>query len=166
MRRHLTKQLHDPGSYSALCSVPLPSPVLGGRDDDTDWVARLLLSSGDGSIVASTLHCSSTLLLPSGGDGGGGNEAHGIPGRGEEDKYRGWKVQCRVDEAQCGWEEEEGESIGSRTRDMVPGAGCKLVAAGNGDGRGPGDHAADAPPSHFGEGCLSSRPPLTVVYYP
>ena len=98
--------------------------------------------------------------------GGGGNEAHGIPGRGEEDKYRGWKVQCRVDEAQCGWEEEEGESIGSRTRDMVPGAGCKLVAAGNGDGRGPGDHAADAPPSHFGEGCLSSRPPLTVVYYP
>ena len=72
VRRHLTKQLHDPGSYSALCSVPLPSPVLGGRDDDdTDWVARLLLSSGDGSIVASTLHCSSTLLLPSGGDGGG-----------------------------------------------------------------------------------------------
>jgi hypothetical protein len=98
--------------------------------------------------------------------GGGGNEAHGIPGRGEEDKYRGWKVQCRVDEVQCGWEEEEGESIGSRTRDMVPGAGCKLVAAGNGDGRGPGDRAADAPPSHFGEGGLSSRPPLTVVYYP
>jgi hypothetical protein len=53
VRRHLTKQLHEPGSYSALCSVPLPPPVLGGRDDDdTDWEARLLLSSGDGSIVA------------------------------------------------------------------------------------------------------------------
>ena len=148
-----------------------PPPILGDRDDDDadwDWVACLLSSSGDRSIMASTLRWLSTLLSPSGGDGGGARrkEAHGIHGRGEEDEYRGRKVQYGVDEAQCGWEEEEGESIGSRTRDMVPGAGCKLVAAGNGDGRGPGDHAADAPPSHFGEGCLSSRPPLTVVYYP
>ena len=131
VRRHLTKQLHDPGSYKALCSAP-PPPILGGRDDDDadwDWVACLLSSSGDRSIMASTLRWLSTLLSPSGGDGGGARrkEAHGIHGRGEEDEYRGRKVQYGVDEAQCGWEEEEGESIGSRARDRVPGAGCELV---------------------------------------
>ncbi len=85
MRRHLTKQLHDPGSYRALYSAP--PPILGGgEDNDVDWVAGLLSSSGDRSM--------------------GGKEAHGIPGRGEEDEYRGRKVQGRVDEAQCGWEEE------------------------------------------------------------
>ena len=39
-------------------------------------------------------------------------------------------------------------------------------AVGNSDGGGPGDCTADAPLLHFGEGGLSSRPPLTVVYYP
>jgi hypothetical protein len=84
------------------CSAPLPPPpVLGGGDNDNaDWVARGLSSSDNGSIVASTLRWSSASFLPSGGDRGGGEKASGSPGRGEEDKYRGWKVQGGLDEAQ------------------------------------------------------------------
>ena len=93
---------------------------------------------------------------------GGGKEAHRIPGRGEEDEYRGRKVQGGVDEAQRGREEEEGESVGSPAWDGVPGASSGAV--GDGDGRGPDDCAADAPPSRFGEGGLSSRPPSIVAY--
>jgi hypothetical protein len=43
-------------------------------DDDTDWVARSLSSSGDGSLVASTLLWLLALLSPWGGEGGGGGE--------------------------------------------------------------------------------------------
>ncbi len=50
-----------------------PPPVVGGGDDDgVDWVARGLLSSDNGSIVALTLRWSLASLSPSGGDGGGG----------------------------------------------------------------------------------------------
>ena len=69
---------------------------------------------------------------------GGGREARGIPGRGEEDEYRGRKVQGGVDEAQRRREEEEGGSSGGWARDGVPG--------------GLEDRVADAPPSRFGEG--------------
>jgi len=84
-----------------LCSAPPPSLALGDRDDDNaDWVAGGLSSSGDGSLVASTLCWSSALLSPWGGEGGGGGEeACGVPGRGEEDEDRGQKVQGGVDEA-------------------------------------------------------------------
>jgi hypothetical protein len=99
---------------------------------------------------------------PSGGDGGGGKEARGIPGRGEEDKYRGRKVQGGVDEAQRGREEEEGKSVGGRAWDGVPGASSGAVD--DGDGQGPDDRATDAPPSRFGEGSLSSLPSLIVAY--
>ena len=71
MRRYLTERLRDPGSNRALCSAP-PSVVGGGDDDYVDWVARGLLSSDNGSIVALTLRWSSASLSPSGGDGGGG----------------------------------------------------------------------------------------------
>jgi hypothetical protein len=117
--------------------------------------------------VASTLRWSSASLLPLGGDRGGGEKARGSPGRGEEDKYRGWKVQGGVDEAQRRREEEEDESVGGRDRDGVPGAGGEL---GRGGRRrrlgawGPGDCAADAPPSRFGEGGLSSRSQAIIAY--
>ena len=56
VRRYLTKRLHDPGSNRALCSAPLPPPALdSGDNDDADWVADGLTSSGDGSLLASTL---------------------------------------------------------------------------------------------------------------
>ncbi len=129
MRRYLTERLRDPGSDRALCSAP-PPPIVGGVDDDVDWVARGLLSSSDGSIVASTLRWSSTSLSPSGGVGGGGREARGIPGRGEEDEYRGRKVQDGVDEAQRGREEEEGDSGDGWARDGVLGAGDELGRGG------------------------------------
>jgi len=74
-----------------------------------------------------------------------------------------------VDEAQHRREEEEGESVGGRDRDGVPGTGSRgrgvsSGAAGDGDAWGPDDHAADAPPSHFGEGGLSSRPHAIIAY--
>jgi hypothetical protein len=99
VRRYPSERLHDPGSDRALCSPPLPAPTLdGGDDDDTDWMARGLTSSGDGFLVASMLRWSAALLLPWGGEGGGGGtEACGIPGGGEEDKDRGREVQGEVD---------------------------------------------------------------------
>ena len=68
-----------------------------------------------------------------------------------------------MDEAQRRREEEEGESVGGRDRDGVPGASSG--AAGDGEAWGPDDRAADAPPSRFGEGGLSSRP-QTIIAYP
>jgi len=124
VRRHLTKQLRDPGSDRVICAPPC------GDDDNADWVACGLTSSENGSIVASTLCWSSASLLPSGGDRGGGKKAHGSPGRGEEDKYRGWKVQGGVDEAQHRRKEEEGESVSGRDRDGVPGTGGELGCSG------------------------------------
>ena len=102
--------------FCALPPAPPAPPALGGGDDDdADWVARGLSSSGDGSLVASTLRWSSALLSPWGGEGrGGGKEACGIPGGGEEDEDRGREVQGGVDEAQRGWEEEGGGSVGGR----------------------------------------------------
>jgi hypothetical protein len=130
VRRHLTKQLHDPGSYKALCSAPPPHSGRQGRQQRglglgglPPVVLRRQVHHGiDAALVVN-------IVVAIGGRRGGARrkEAHGIPGRGEEDEYRGRKVQCGVDEAQCGWEEEEGKSIGSRARDRVPGAGCELV---------------------------------------
>ena len=58
-----------------------PSPLTALEDDNEgDWVARGLLSSGDGSLVASTLHWSLALLSSWEGEGrGGGEEACRIP---------------------------------------------------------------------------------------
>jgi len=132
VRRYLTEQLHDPGSDRALCSAPLPPPTLdGGDDDDADWVARGLTSSGDGSLVASTLRWSAVLLSPWGGEGGGGGEeACGISGGGEEDKDQGREIQGGVDEAQRRREEEGSGSVGGRDPYGVPGAGGKLGRGG------------------------------------
>ena len=73
-----------------FCALPPAPPALGSRDDnDADWVARGLSSSGDGSLVASTLRWSSALLSLWGGEGGGGGkETCGIPDGGEEDEDR------------------------------------------------------------------------------
>jgi hypothetical protein len=73
MRRYLTEHLRDPGSDRVQCSVPPLLPVVGsGDNNDMDWVARGLSSSGGGSIVASTLRRLSASLSPLGGGSGGG----------------------------------------------------------------------------------------------
>jgi len=68
-----------------------------------------------------------------------------------------------VDEAQRGWEEEGGGSVGGRDPYGVPGVGGKLGLAGDGDGWGPDDRAVDAPVVVFRRGGLSSRPPSIVA---
>ena len=136
----------------------------GGDNDDVDWVARDLLFSDDGSIVALMLRWSSASLLPSGGDGGGDREARGIPGRGEEDEYQDRKVQGRMDETQRGREERRAVAVASGPETGSQGRGASSGVAGDSDGRGLDGCAADAPPSRFGEGGLSSRPLLIVAY--
>jgi hypothetical protein len=71
-----------------------------------------------------------------------------------KNKDQGREVQGGVDEAQCGREEKEGSGIGSRGRGGVLGAGDV-------DGWGPENCAADAPPSCFREGG-PLPPPVTV----
>ena len=137
-----------------MCPSPPPPALDGGYDGDADWVAHGLTSSGNGALVASTL-CWLAALLLSGGEGeggGGGEEACGIPGRGEEDKDRGREVQGGVDEA-----------LVAGTRAGSQGRGVSLDVAGDGDGRGPDDRAADVSPVTFWRGGLSSRPPLIVA---
>jgi hypothetical protein len=110
VRRYPTERLHDPGSDRALCSAPSPPRPgrrgrrrrgLGGPRPDVlrRWVPR----GFDAALVG-------------GGEreGGGGEEACGIPGGCEEDEDRGREVQGGVDEAQRGWEEEGGGSVGGR----------------------------------------------------
>ena len=164
MRRYPSERLHDPGSDRALCSVPLPAPALdGGDDDDTDWVARGLTSSGDGSLLASasTLHWSAALLLPWGGEGrGSGEEACRIPGGGEEDKDRGWEVQGGVDEAQRGREEEGGGSVGGRDPHEVPGVGGELGRGGRRRQPGTRQPRGRCPPRHVFEGGVLFPPPV------
>ena len=59
---------------------------------------------------------------------------------------------------------EADESVGGRDRDGVPGGGASSGVAGNGNAWGPDDRAADAPPSRFGEGGLSSHPQVIIAY--
>lgn len=92
-----------------------------------------------------------------GGEGGGGEEAHGIPGGGEEDEDRGQEVQCWADEAHHGWEDKEGGSISGRDRNGVPGADWARRATAT--ARDGGDHTADAPPERVSEGEFCSPLP-------
>jgi hypothetical protein len=168
VRRYLTERLRDPGSDRTLCSAPLPPspPVVGsGDDDDVDWVARGLSSSGDGSIVASMLRWSSASLLLSGGDGGGagmlGEFLAGVRRTSiEAEMYKaGWTRLSAGRMKRRAAAVAAGPGTGSRGR------GASSGVAGDGDGQGLDDRVADAPPSRFGEGGLSSRP-LSIVAYP
>jgi len=49
------------------------------------------------------------------------------------------------------------------TRTGSQGRGASLGVAGDSDGWGPDDRMADAPPSRFGRGGSSSRPPSIVT---
>ena len=98
--------------------------------------------------------------------GGGGREACKIPGRGEEDKYRGGrKVQGRLDEAQRGREEEEGGSHRVWARDGVPRVGGKLGSGGQRRWPGNGRLHGGCPPVAFRRG-RSLLPPLVDCRVP
>ena len=110
--------------------------------------------------MALTLCWPSALLSPWGGEGGGGGEeACGIPGRGEQDEDRGCEVQGGVDGAQRGREEEEGGSVGGQDPDRDKGQGASLDVAGDSNGWGPDDRVSDAPPIAFRKGGVSPPAP-------
>ena len=144
----------------------LPQGVGSVDDDDVDWVARGLSSSGNGSIVASMLRWLLALLSLSGGDGGGA-------GRLAEFLAGGRRTSIKAGRYKAGWWTRL--SAGGRKRRAATvaagpgtgswGPGASSGAAGDGDGQGLDDRMADAPPSRFREGGLSSRP-LSIVAYP
>jgi hypothetical protein len=90
-----------------------------------------------------------------------------LAGRGEDDEYRGRKVQGGVGWTRliAGGRKRRAAAVAAGPGRGSRGRGTSSGAAGDGDGRGLDDCVADAPPSRFGEGGLSSRP-LSIVAYP
>ena len=166
MWRHLTERLHDPGSNGVFCAPPSPPRcVLGGGDNDnTDWVARGLSSSENGFIVASTLRWSSASLLPSGGDRGGGEKARGALAGVRRTSIEAGRYKVGWTRLSAGGRKRRAKASAAGTGIESRGRGASSGAAGDGNAWGPDDHAADAPPSHFGEGGLSSRPQAIIAY--
>ena len=166
MRRYPSEQLQDLGSDRALYSALLPAPALdGGDDNDADWVARGLTSSGCGFNAALV---GSVVVAVEGRGRGGGKEACGIPGGGEEDKDRGREVQGGVDEAQRGREVEGGGSVVGRDPYGVPRVGGELGRGGRWQRRRPGirQPRGRCPPHCVLEGGGLSSHPLSIVADP
>jgi hypothetical protein len=156
VRRSLLSGCTIPGASGRCVLRPSPRPPRPGRQGRRRH--RLgghgLSSSGDGSLVASSLRWSSALLSPWGGEGGGGGEeACRIPGRGEEDEDR-----CR--EVVTWWggqgSTQAGGGGGRQRRWSRPGRGPSV--AGDSDGWEPDDRAADAPPVAFRKGGVPPAP--------
>ena len=167
---HLTKQLYDPQERhqgAGVLRLPPPRPGRRGRRphglvDLQPVILRRWVHVNRG--VDAVLVVGIVVAVGVGGEGGGGEEAHGIPGGGEEDEDRGQEGQCWADEAHDGWEEKEGGSISGRDLKWGPGGG--LGAAGDGDGQGRGrPHGRCPPRACFGGRVLlpSSRPPLPSI---
>jgi hypothetical protein len=104
VRRYLTERLRDSGSDRALCSAPLPPPPLWAVWTTTTWTGWPAACRPPATGPSWRRCCAvrRRRCRRRGETGGGGREARGIPGRGEEDEYRGRKVQGGVDEAQRG----------------------------------------------------------------
>ena len=160
-RRYPTERLHDPGSDRAQCSAPLPLPPLWVVETTKTWTGWPAACRPPAAVPSWCRHCAGRRrhCRRRGEAAGGGREARGIPGRGEEDEYRGRKVQGGVDKAHCRWEEEEGKSIGGRAWDRVPGAGGKLISGGRRQRPGTGRPHCRCPSVALQRGGISSRPP-------
>jgi hypothetical protein len=163
VQRYLTKRLHDPGSDRALCSAPLPPPALdGGDNDDANWVARgLTWSSGDWSLVASTLRWSSALLSPWGGErGGGARRLAGFLAGVRRTKIEAGRYKAGRMRLSAGGRKRWAAASVAGTRTGSQGRGVSSGMAGDGDGRGPDNLAADAPPITFRRGGSLFPPPV------
>jgi hypothetical protein len=122
---------------------PPPLPALGSRDDDdTDWVARGLSSSGDGSLVASTRRIAEFLA---------GVRRTKIEAR----RYKaGW---ARLS---AGGRKRRATAPVVETRTGSQGHGVSLGVAGDSDGWGPDDRTSDAPPDAFQKVWVFLMPPV------
>ena len=159
-----------PGAPGCCVLHPSPHPVVGGvDDDDVDWVARGLSSSGNGSIVALTLRAAlgvGVVVAIRGRRGeGAGRLAEFLAGVRrtsiEAGRYKaGWWTRLSA-----GRRKRRAAAVAAGPGTGSRGRGASSGAAGDGDGQGLEDRVADAPPSRFREGGLSSRP-LSIVAYP
>ncbi len=100
----------------------------------------------------------SVIVSVGGEGGGGGEEACGIPGRGEENEYRGRKVQggVEVDEAHHGRRKRMAAALAAGP--PVPGAGDELGHGGQRRWPGTGRPLCGCPPVTFLRGV---SPPAT-----
>ena len=106
------------------------------------------------------------VVVAVGGRWGGGREAHEIPGRGEEDEYRGGrKVQGGLDELSAGRRKRRAVAVASGPGTGSQGRGASSGAAGDGNGRGLDGCTADAPPVALRRG-RSLLPPLVDCHVP
>ena len=111
------------------------------------------------------LRWSSASLLPSGGDRGGGEKAHGALAGVRRTSIEAGRYKVGWTRLSAGGRKRRAKASAAGTGMASWGRGASSGAAGDGDGRGLDDRVADAPPSRFGEGGLSSRP-LSIVAYP
>jgi hypothetical protein len=143
----------------AQCSAPLPPPPLWVVETTKTWTGWPAACRPPAVGPSWRRRCAGCRrrCRRRGEAAGGGREARGIPGRGEENEYRGQKVQggVEVDEAQHGREEEEGGSVGGWA--AGPGGGGRARAWWATAMAGDWTTALRMPPRCVSEGGLSSR---------
>jgi len=152
--RYPTERLHDPRSDRAQCSAPLPPPRCGW------WRRRRRGLGGLRPVVlwwrvhrgVDAAPVVGVIVAVGGKRRGGGREARVIPGRGEENEYRGRKVQggVEVDEAQHGGRKRM--AAASAAGPPVPGAGDELGRGGRRRWPGTGRPLCGCPPVAFQRG--------------
>ena len=166
MRRYPTKQMHDPGSNMELCSAPLPPPRPGQRGRQRcglgglrpDVVLRRRVPRGfNAALVVG-------VVVAVGGErGGGARRLAGFLAGVRRTKIEAGRYKAGWMRLSAGGRKRWAAALVAGTRTGSQGRGASLGVAGDGDGRGPDNRAADAPPSRFGWGGLSSRPPSIVT---
>ena len=137
---------------AVFCALLLPHALDGGDNDDADWVARGLMSSGDGSLVALTLCWSAALLLLWGEREGGvarrlAEFLAGVRRTKIEDGMHKDKAGCM--RLSAGGRKRGAAASVAGTRAGSQGWGASSGVAGDGNSRGPEDRSADAPPVAF-----------------
>ena len=166
VQRHLTERLRDPGSDRVFCAPPSPPRrVLGGGDDNnTDLVARGLSSSEKDPSWLRRCAGHRHRCCRWGETGEGARRlAEALAGVRrtsiEDGRYKaGWT------RLSAGGRKRRTKALAAGTGTGSRGRGVSSGVAGDGDAWGPDDCAADAPPSRFGEGGLSSRPQAIIAY--
>ena len=148
----------------AQCSAPLPPPPLWVVETTKTWTGwpAACRPPAVGPLWRRRCTGCRRRCRHRGEAAGGGREARGIPGRGEENEYRGRKVQGgggggRGSARAGGRGGRQRRRLGRRSR----GRGTSSGVVGDGDGRGLDDRTADAPPLCFRGGSL--LPPLVNI---
>jgi hypothetical protein len=151
VRRYPTERLHDPGSDRALSSAPLPPPALdGGDDDDAGWVARGLTPPAMGPswlrLCAGWRRC---CLRGGEREGGAARRLVGFLAGVRRKKIEAGRYKAGWMKLSAGGRKRGVAALMAGTRTGSQGWGASSGVVGDGDGQGPDESAADAPPVAF-----------------